>query len=82
MTKAFPEEAAGSLPEAASDLLYRMRSAANNKLPGQHLFQDFISEEEERQLIDFIETCEPPWHLSTFNGPHRCLPHQAKTIFT
>ena len=49
-----------------------MQSAAQ-KLPGHHLFDKFISDDEEQELIDFIETCEPPWNQSTFNGPHRWI---------
>lgn len=56
--------------KSSSDVFQRMKSAANNKLPGQYLHENFISEEEERRLIEYIDTCEPAWHLSTFNGPH------------
>ena len=49
-----------------------MQSAAKKKLPGQFLFEDFVTEKEERELVAFIDSCEPPWHLSTFNGPHKC----------
>lgn len=54
-----------------NSLLQRMAAAANNKLPGQHLFEEFITQEEEIHLLACIEQCEPPWHLSTFNGAHR-----------
>ena len=60
----------GRTAKNPSNLFQRMKSAANNKLPGQFLLENFITEDEERELIDYIDTCEPPWHLSTFNGPH------------
>ena len=69
--QAAPNTSQSVVKNSASALLQRMAAAANNKLPGQHLFVDFISEEEEAELIDHIEHCEPAWHLSTFNGSHR-----------
>ena len=64
------DKAEARTEKVSTDVFERMKSAAKNKLPGQFLFENFISEEEEKQLIEYIDTCDPPWHLSTFNGPH------------
>ena len=80
------DKAEGRSVRHSADIFQRMKSAANNRLPGQHLFENFVTEDEERQLIEYIDTCEPTWHLSTFNGPHGCVtfhfpPNECRTCF-
>ena len=46
-----------------------------HRLPGHYLVPDFISEEEEAALLDFLdvgpEASRNPWKPSRFNGSHR-----------
>ena len=46
-------------------------AAAHASLPGQFLFQDFISKAEEAELLDLVDNHPPHWKNSTFNGTHR-----------
>ena len=38
------------------------------RLPGCHVFKNFLSKVEERQLVREIDTCDPKWHVSSWNG--------------
>ena len=41
-----------------------------SRLPGLHIFPDFVSPEEEAQLIQSIEQTRPPFRISNWNGKH------------
>lgn len=42
----------------------------HEKLPGVHVFEDFVSLEEEEQLLTKIDASAAPWALSRWNGLH------------
>lgn len=52
----------------------RLRSSSVSGLPGLHIFTDFISVEEEQEIIrcldDKSQDNGAPWKNSTFNGGH------------
>lgn len=62
----------GPPPRSGMSLALLLRSAANEKLPGQLLFEEFVSPEEEQQLVSFLDSSQPAWRSGNFNGPHRC----------
>jgi alkylated DNA repair dioxygenase AlkB len=39
-------------------------------LKGQYTIEDFITEEEEERLLVFLDSAQPAWKKSQFNGPH------------
>ena len=43
-------------------------SPVSKRLPGCHVFKDFISKEEEIRLVGEIDACNPKWHMSNWNG--------------
>jgi alkylated DNA repair dioxygenase AlkB len=61
--------------EETNDAFAEMRRAAKRmamvKLPGHFLIENFIDEDEERRIIEFLdEDVERPWRDSSFNGAH------------
>lgn len=39
-------------------------------LLGHHVFMNFITEQEETDLLHWIDTCSPPWKVLRINGRH------------
>ncbi|KAK9799745.1 hypothetical protein WJX73_008559 [Symbiochloris irregularis] len=52
-------------------ILDRLPGTAHLTLPGHFLFEEFITEPEEAQVVDLVDRLPPAWHNSNFNGPHR-----------
>jgi len=47
----------------------RMRIApVSKRLPGCHLFENFLTVEEEKRLVRKLDSCDPKWHISSWNG--------------
>ena len=44
-------------------------------LPGQFLYEGFISQEEEDQILNMLDTQPPEWREKTFNGKQRWGQH-------
>ncbi|DBA82869.1 TPA: hypothetical protein ACH3X1_006662 [Trebouxia sp. C0004] len=40
-------------------------------LPGEYCVPDFVTEQEELDLLHMLDTCSPLWQDKTFNGKHR-----------
>lgn len=61
--------------EETRDAFAEMRRAAKRmamvKLPGHFLIENFIDEDEERRIVEFLDDdVERPWRDSSFNGAH------------
>lgn len=41
------------------------------ELVGEYRIPDFVTEQEERELVHMVDTAVPQWKDSTFNGKHR-----------
>ena len=58
------------LMESAKKLRSGRKFLGHQQLPGLHLFENFISLDEEKELIRQIEESQPPFKLSHWNGKH------------
>lgn len=49
----------------------RLQPIPHATLSGEYRIPSFVTEEEEKDLIDMLDTCAPHWKDSIFNGKHR-----------
>ena len=63
----------GATPDAFAALARGARLQAKVKLPGHFILENFIAEDEERRILDWLddEVAAGPWKDSSFNGAHQ-----------
>jgi len=59
-----------SMPQPSPHSQYQLLPHA--ALPGEYRVPDFVTEQEELDLLHMLDACSPPWQDKTFNGKHRC----------
>ncbi len=59
-----------SKPQASPDSQYQLVPHA--ALPGEYRVPEFVTEQEELDLLHMLDACSPLWQDKTFNGKHRC----------
>ncbi len=59
-----------SLPRPSPDSQYQLVPHA--ALPGEYRVPDFVTKQEELDLLHMLDACSPQWQDKTFNGKHRC----------
>ena len=52
-------------------MLRRLMAGGHAALQGHHTIPNFVSPAEEAALVALVDTCQPAWHDSNFNGKHR-----------
>ena len=55
-------------------LLRRLMAGGHSALQGHHTIPNFVSPAEEAALLALVDTCQPAWQDSNFNGKHRWEP--------
>jgi len=79
-------EAVSALARSASCLeddpfVYNLRLRTVEELPGLFLIHDFITEDEERDIISQLDDSKQTWKISTFNGMCYSKTYGVKTQF-
>ncbi len=59
-----------SMPQPSPNSQYQLVPHA--ALPGEYRVPDFVTEQEELDLLHTLDACSPVWQDKTFNGKHRC----------
>ena len=59
-----------SKPQPSPESQYQLIPHA--ALPGEYRVPDFVTEQEELDLLHMLDACLPLWQDKTFNGKHRC----------
>ncbi|DBB01325.1 TPA: hypothetical protein ACH3X3_011716 [Trebouxia sp. C0006] len=58
-----------SMPQPSPNSQYQLVPHA--ALPGEYRVPDFVTEQEELDLLHTLDACSPVWQDKTFNGKHR-----------
>lgn len=58
------------MPQPSPDSPYQLVPHA--ALPGEYCVPDFVTKQEELDLLHMLDACSPLWQDKTFNGKHRC----------